>query len=165
NVVGGHMNGLQVAGLSNTVLDSVRGLQVGGINNFSRDKVSGMQIGGIYNHSGETLSGVQLGGVANYTNRETNGAQIAGIGNISREEVNGIQVAGIFNYTKRLRGVQTGLINISDSSECYSIGLIIIVFTGYHRLSLSTYEVIGLNAAFKSGNSKLYSIFLGGYNP
>src|SRR5690606_25536516 len=38
-------------------------------------------------------------------------------------------------------------------------------FKGYHKLSLSTNEVIGLNAAFKTGNSKLYSIFLGGYNP
>src|SRR5690606_18660004 len=44
------------------------------------------------------------------------------------------------------------------------IGLINIVFKGYHKLSLSTDEVLQANAAFKTGNEKLYNIFLGGYD-
>lgn len=164
NMVGGHVNGLQVGGISNTVLDSLRGMQVGGVTNFVRDKFSGFQLGGVYNHVGASFDGLQLGGVVNYTNQKTDGVQVAGVANVSRKEVNGLQVAGVLNYTKRLRGVQIGLINIADTSEGYSIGLINIVFKGYHKLSLSTNEVINLNAAVKSGNRNLYSIFLGGYN-
>lgn len=164
NTVGENVNGLQVAGVSNTVLDSVRGAQIGGVTNFVRTKFSGFQLGGVYNHVGASLDGFQLGGVVNFTNHKTHGAQIAGVANVSSREVNGIQVAGVFNYTRKLRGVQIGLINVADTSEGYSIGLINIVFKGYHKLSLSTNEVVNLNAAVKSGNRNLYSIFLGGYN-
>jgi len=164
NIVGGHVNGLQIAGINNTVLDSVKGVQLGGINNYVNDKLSGLQVAGIYNHIGETLDGVQIAGITNFTNHKTNGAQIAGIANISSRGVSGAQFAGIFNYTRRLKGLQIGLINVSDTSEGYSIGLINIVFKGYHKLSLFTNEAMNLNAAFKTGNSKLYSILLGGYN-
>lgn len=164
NTVGGALTGLQVGGISNTVLDSARGVQAGGVHNFTKDKFSGVQIGGVYNHTGASLDGVQAAGVANFVNHSTRGAQIAGVANISSREVRGAQIAGVFNYTNRLKGVQIGLINVSDTSEGYSIGLINIVFKGYHKLSLSTDEVLQANAAFKTGNEKLYNIFLGGYN-
>jgi hypothetical protein len=164
NTVGGKVKGLQVGGVSNAVLDTLNGMQVGGVTNLVRTKFSGFQLGGVYNHVGASLDGLQLAGVVNFTNHKTDGGQIAGVANISSREANGLQLAGVFNYTRRLRGVQIGLINVADTSEGYSIGLINIVFKGYHKLSFSTNEIINLNAAVKSGNRNLYSIFLGGYN-
>ena len=164
NIVGGTVKGVQIAGLSNTVLDSFRGAQSSGITNYVRKSFGGLQMGGIYNHVGGSLKGWQLAGIANFTNHKTQGVQIAGIANISSRQVNGVQIAGIFNYTRRLKGVQVGLINVTDSSSGYSIGLINIVFKGYHKLSVSTNEILNINAAFKTGSSKLYSILLAGAN-
>jgi hypothetical protein len=162
NIVGGYVDGLQVAGIHNSVLDTVRGVQVGGISNMVKGKFSGLQVGGIYNHIGDSLKGMQVGGIANFAGSKIKGVQIAGIVNFSNKEVRGMQVSGILNYTKKLRGVQIGLINIADSSDGYSIGLINIVMKGYHKLSVSTNEVLNTNVAFKTGNSKLYSILLAG---
>ena len=164
NMVGGKVSGVQLAGLSNTVLDSLEGAQFGGITNYVKRNFAGVQLGGIYNHVGGNLKGWQSAGVVNFTNHKTQGVQLAGVANISSRQVNGVQIAGVFNYTRRLKGVQIGLINVADSSNGYSIGLINIVFKGYHKLSLSTNEVLNVNAAFKTGNSKLYSILLAGAN-
>lgn len=164
NSVGGSVKGIQLAGLSNTVLDSLSGVQLGGINNYVRKNFTGWQLGGVYNHVGTSMKGFQLAGVTNFTNHKTKGVQVAGVANISSRQVNGVQIAGVFNYTRRLKGVQIGLINVADSSSGYSIGLINIVFKGYHKLSLSSNEVLTANAAFKTGSSKLYSILLAGAN-
>ena len=164
NSVGGSVRGLQLGGISNTVLDSLSGIQLGGITNYVRKNFIGWQLGGVYNHVGGSMKGWQMAGITNFTNHKTQGAQIAGIANISSRQVNGVQIAGIFNYTRRLKGVQIGLINVTDSSTGYSIGLINIVFKGYHKLSLSSNEVLNVNAAFKTGSSKLYSILLAGAN-
>jgi hypothetical protein len=162
NVVGGQLKGVQVAGINNTVLDSVKGLQVGGISNLVKGKFSGMQVAGIYNHVTDSVKGLQVGGIGNFARKKVSGAQIAGIANFSNKETDGAQIAGVINYSKRLRGLQIGLINIADTSEGYSIGLINIVLKGYHKLSLSGNDVTQFNAAFKTGNSKLYSILQGG---
>ena len=90
--------------------------------------------------------------------------QISGEGNVSNKETDGVQIAGVFNYSKKLRGVQLGLINIADTSAGYSIGLINIIINGYHKLSFSANEIVNVNAAFKTGNSKLYSILHAGVN-
>lgn len=149
NIVGGNMKGVQVAGVHNMVLDSVTGVQVGGVVNFVKG----------------SFTGGQIGGVINYTNHAVTGLQVAGVGNVSGREMNGVQIGGVFNYAKKLNGVQIGLINISDSSDGYSIGLINVVLKGYHKLAFYSTEVIPFNAAFKTGNHKLYSILLGGAHP
>ncbi|HEX2533951.1 MAG TPA: hypothetical protein VHK69_09465 [Chitinophagaceae bacterium] len=164
NLVGGRMQGLQVGGLTNTVLGSASGLQVGGIYNMVGKPYRGWQIGGVYNHVGDSVWGLQLAGVANYARRSVTGNQWAGVANISSGTVQGMQVSGVFNYARRLRGMQIGLINISDSSDGYSIGLVNIVFKGYHKLAFYSNELMNVNGAFKTGNSKLYSILLGGYH-
>ncbi|MEO6455954.1 MAG: carboxypeptidase-like regulatory domain-containing protein [Ginsengibacter sp.] len=146
NIVGGQVKGLQVAGINNTVFDSVKGFQVAGINNFVKEKFTGLQVAGVANYARKKVSGVQVAGVINFSNTETDG----------------LQIAGVFNYARKLKGVQIGLINIADTSEGYSIGLINIVLKGYHKLSLFTDEVVGMNAGFKTGNSKLYSILMAG---
>jgi len=164
NVVGGQVRGLQVAGINNTVLDTTYGVQVAGINNLVKGKFAGWQVGGVYNHVSDSVKGVQTAGVANFARRKLSGVQIAGVMNFSNKETSGAQIAGVCNYSKRLRGVQIGLINIADTSEGFSIGLINVVIKGYHKLSFSTNEILNVNAAFKTGNTKLYSILYAGVN-
>lgn len=162
NVVGGSVKGFQVAGLSNTVLDTVTGMQASGISNMVKGKFTGYQVAGIYNHVTDSVWGIQSAGIANFAKRKVTGMQIAGVANVSNKETSGMQIAGILNYSKRLKGVQIGLINIADTSDGYSIGLINIVFKGYHKLSIFATEMNDVNAAFKTGNSKLYSILHAG---
>jgi hypothetical protein len=164
NVVGGRVKGVQIGGINNTVLDSVEGFQVAGINNHVKGKFSGFQLSGIYNHVNDSVSGIQLAGIGNFAKKRVEGMQLSGVMNFSNRETDGVQIAGVFNYSKRLKGLQIGLINVADTSEGYSIGLINIIVKGYHKLSFSTNEVMNVNAAFKTGNSKLYSILLGGVN-
>lgn len=162
NIVGGRVTGLQVGGINNTVLDSVSGMQVGGISNVVKGKFTGFQAGGIYNHVADSIKGMQVAGIGNFARKKVSGVQVAGIANISNKETDGAQIAGVINYSKRLHGVQIGLINISDTSAGYSIGLINIVLKGYHKLSFFTNEVLNVNAAFKTGNARLYSILQAG---
>ncbi len=164
NIVGGHVKGLQLGGLSNTVLGAADGFQVGGINNLVNRNFTGMQVGGVYNHVSGRMSGFQVGGVSNFAKEKVSGVQVAGVANISNRDMSGVQIGGVFNYAKRLKGVQIGLINVSDTSDGYSIGLINIVLKGYHKLSFSTNELVHVNAAFKTGNARLYSILQAGMN-
>jgi len=164
NVDGGKMKGFQVAGVNNTVLDTSYGFQAAGINNLVKGKFAGFQVGGVYNHVADSVKGVQAAGVANFARRKVSGVQFAGVGNVSNKETDGVQIAGVFNYSKKLRGVQIGLINIADTSAGYSIGLINVIIKGYHKLSFSTNEIVNVNAAFKTGNSRLYSILQAGVN-
>jgi len=164
NSVGGEVTGFQVAGINNLVQDNVYGFQAAGINNFVTGKMHGFQVAGIYNHVSDSVKGFQAAGVANFSKEKVSGVQIGGVANISNREMNGVQIAGVVNYTKKLKGLQIGLINIADTSAGYSIGLINIIIKGYHKLSFSANEVENVNAAFKTGNSKLYSILKAGLN-
>jgi hypothetical protein len=164
NVVGGGVQGVQVGGLSNTVHDSVSGVQVAGLSNFAGSEVKGVQVGGISNVAADTVDGVQVGGVANVSRRSVHGAQVAGVANISRE-VKGIQISGVVNFTKELHGMQIGLINLADSSDGTSLGLINISRNGYHKLAFYADEIVPLNTALKTGTSGIYTILFAGYNP
>lgn len=193
NIVGGSVSGVQIAGLHNTVLDSMSGVQVAGLTNVVSRKMKGVQVAGLYNHAvyGEgvqvgglgnialrqaagvqiggffnctkKMNGTQIAGFANVNVKKMKGIQIAGLANVSVKEVSGLQIAGFVNFTKVLKGVQIGFINIADTSEGYSIGLLNIVRKGYHKISISTSELQHLNIAYKSGNQKLYSILVGGF--
>lgn len=165
NVVGGETRGFQVAGINNTVLDQVKAFQAAGVNNLVNGNFSGFQVGGVYNHVTDSMKGWQAAGVANFVKSNVTGVQLAGVINFSNRETRGVQISGVFNYTKKLRGVQIGLINIADTSDGYSIGLINIILKGYHKLSVSTNEVTDINLAFKTGNAKCYSILLAGASP
>jgi hypothetical protein len=165
NVVGGQVKGVQLAGINNTVLDSVEGFQVAGINNHVKGKFTGFQLSGIYNHVTDSVKGMQLAGIGNFAKKRVGGMQLSGVMNFSNKETDGVQIAGVVNYSKRLKGLQIGLINIADTSDGYSIGLLNIIIKGYHKLSFSTNEITDVNVAFKTGNSKLYSILFGGVSP
>jgi hypothetical protein len=160
NIIGEDMLGAQAAGINNTVLGSVTGVQAAGISNVVNEQLNGVQAAGIYNHVSDTVRGIQVAGISNFAKERVNGMQVSGIGNIAYRDMNGVQVGGIFNYAKRLRGVQIGLINIADSSDGYSIGLINIILKGYHKLAITSNELTNVNAGFKTGNKKLYSILM-----
>jgi hypothetical protein len=164
NVVGGSVKGVQLAGINNTVLDSVNGFQAAGINNHVVNKFSGFQVAGVYNHVADSVKGFQAAGVGNFAMGKVSGTQIAGVANFANRGIRGTQIAGVINYAKKLNGVQIGLINIADSSDGYSIGLLNFVVHGYHKLSISTDEVVNTNASLKTGTSKLYSILHAGIN-
>jgi hypothetical protein len=164
NMTSGFANGLQMAGLYNSVKGKFSGVQSGGLTNYTGQSVCGIQMAGLYNQTSGSLTGAQFAGIANYTRDKVHGVQLAGIANINNNTTSGFQAAGIFNYTKHLKGLQLGLINVADTSDGFSIGLINIVRKGYHKVSISTNEVLNTNIAIKTGNAKLYNILFAGIN-
>lgn len=163
NIVGGSLKGVQLAGINNTVLDSVRGFQAAGVNNHVVGKYSGFQVAGVYNHVADSVKGFQVAGVGNFAKGKVKGTQIAGVANFANKQIDGVQISGVINYAKKLKGLQIGLVNIADSSDGVAIGLFnFVLVNGYHKLSVSTDELINTNAALKTGNKKMYSILQAG---
>ena len=163
NFVKGNATGVQMSSIYNHVAGSFTGLQASNISNFVYRKFVGVQLSNIYNVCYDSLVGVQATNIINFAHKQVSGVQLSVIGNVATRDLHGAQI-GLFNYAKKLRGFQLGLINVSDTSEGYSIGLVNIVFKGYHKITFSTNESMHFNAAFKTGNSKLYSILLMGFN-
>jgi hypothetical protein len=179
NLVGGNVYGTQVGGIYNQVQDSLEGIQitgfgnvvngavdgaqVAGFGNYAKNHVKGSQISGFANVNLGTTSGIQIGGFGNFSKEKMDGVQISAAANIA-EEMNGTQIGGLFNYAKKLDGLQIGIFNYADTSSGYSLGFLSFVRKGYHKLSISTNEVFNVNAAFKTGNTKYYSILFLGAN-
>jgi hypothetical protein len=164
NFVRGKVSGVQMSGTHNHTTNTLTGIQAAGFSNYVKGKMTGLQISGFYNHASDSVTGLQAGAFANYARKKVTGAQLAGFANFANREMTGVQIAPVFNYAKRLKGLQVGLLNIADTSSGYSIGLINIILKGYHKIALYTNEVLQTNLAFKTGNSKLYSILLVGFN-
>ncbi|MET4140059.1 STN and carboxypeptidase regulatory-like domain-containing protein [Pedobacter sp. UYP1] len=165
NIVGGSVKGLQMAGAVNSVIGNVDGMQAGGLVNSVRGHTTGLQMAGVMNLVKGDLHGFQAAGLYNYTRKDFNGLQMAGAVNIANGTLKGAQIAGLFNYAKNVKGVQFGLVNVADSSSGYSIGLINIVKkNGYHKISLSSNELINANLSIKTGTKKLYTILMAGRN-
>ncbi|THU39874.1 hypothetical protein FAM09_08230 [Niastella caeni] len=163
NFVKGNVTGVQLSSIHNHVSGSLTGIQASNFSNFIKGKLIGLQLSNIHNVCYDSVFGMQAASIVNFAHKKVSGVQLAGVINFANREMSGVQIGSIFNYAKKLRGVQIGLINVSDTSAGYSIGLINIVFKGYHKIVLSTNEALKFNAAFKTGNSKLYSILLAGY--
>jgi hypothetical protein len=164
NFVKGNVTGVQLSSIHNHVSGSLTGIQASNFSNFLKGKLIGLQISNIHNVCYDSVYGMQAANIVNFAHKQVSGVQLSGMGNFANRELNGVQISPFFNYAKKLRGLQIGLINVSDTSAGYSIGLINIVFKGIHKLALSTNEVLHYNAAFKTGNKKLYSILLAGYS-
>lgn len=161
---GGTTTGAQVSGIFNVSEGDVVGMQVGGIFNRNEGKTHGFQMGGILNSAQDTLIGMQTAGILNVADANVLGIQLAGITNLSTE-VTGMQVAGIINKAKKVKGVQVGLINVADSLQGAQLGLINWVKRGYHRVEVSTDEVMPISVAFRSGTTKLHSLLAIGHQP
>jgi hypothetical protein len=164
NITGGDVNGIQMAGYFNSTKGNLTGIQLAGDINYIKGNTRGLQASGLYNQISGSLTGAQMAGICNYTREPVKGLQLAGIVNINNSSITGLQASGILNYTKHLKGLQLGLINIADTSDGYSIGLINIVRKGYHKITLSSNEVLNTNLTIKTGNARMYNILLIGVN-
>ncbi|HUP11602.1 MAG TPA: hypothetical protein VM187_05310, partial [Niastella sp.] len=152
--VKGNFTGAQLSAIHNHAAGSFTGLQASNISNFIKGKLIGVQLSNIHNVCYDSVYGLQAATIVNFAHKQVSGVQLSTFGNFANRELNGVQISPVFNYSKKLRGVQIGLINVCDTSAGYSIGLINIVFKGYHKIAISTNEVFKYNAAFKTGNSK-----------
>ncbi|HSC53576.1 MAG TPA: STN and carboxypeptidase regulatory-like domain-containing protein [Phnomibacter sp.] len=164
NLTGGNQEGFQAAGIANTVLGYTKGFQVAGVSNYNRLNMHGFQAGGVFNYNQAGIKGFQAAGVYNHSGGYTAGMQVSGVFNFARQKLQGVQVAGVANYCYHNKGLQISVINIADTSDGYSIGLINFVRRGYHKLYLGTDETLQGTFSIKSGNRKLYSMLIGGMN-
>lgn len=166
NLVGEKTTGFQAAGVFNEGMDSVSGVQAAGVMNVASGRFAGAQLAGVVNWVHGPADGLLAAGIVNLVRGPVNGLQVAGLVNSCADTLRGGQVSGFFNRAFVLKGVQIGILNMADTSEGYSIGLLDLVRRGgIHRLSLSMAPVTGFTLAYKSGNQKLYDILLFGYNP
>jgi len=174
--------GLQASGFSNIIADSAAVIQLSGFSNIVRGKIIGTQVSGFSNVAtadaivtqvagfsnvirGNCFGG-QFSGFSNVTKGNTKGAQIAGFVNTTTNDIEGAQISGFLNYTRKLNGVQIGVINICDTIEKgIPIGVISLVKNGYKAFEISTDETIYLNASFMTGVKKFYNIFSVGAKP
>ncbi len=154
-----NMTGVQAAGLISSTYGKVDGLQLSGACNFAMDSLYGAQVAGILN-SAENVHGVQAAAGGNMS-ANMHGLQVGGVFNIAHN-VEGTQVSTFFNRARYVKGVQIGFVNIADSTTGYMIGFINIVKRGYHKLSVSSTDLVPFNISWKSGSAKLYSILSGG---
>lgn len=85
-------------------------------------KVNGINIAGLYTMTGK-VNGICIGGLLRNINRFVNGVCIGGLFRNESIQTNGIQIGGFFNASKRIRGVQIGLINQTKDLKGVQIGL------------------------------------------
>ncbi len=164
NVIKGPSKGAHFAGITNYVSNESWAFQAGGIANVTPEGNHGVQLAGISNVNGSEGEGTQLAGLINVNYGKSSKIQAAGLINVSTHEVEGAQISGLVNYTKKLKGLQLGLINVSDTVEKgIPIGLISVVKNGYYAFELEANDAFWVNATYKMGMPKLYNIFTVGY--
>ncbi len=120
NLIGGYSGGVDV-------------VEIGGVFNIVKKDVKSVQLAGAFNVVGGNVDGVQAASLFNQVDGTADGVQVAGLANIVKKEVSGVQVSTLYNYAKSVKGVQIGLINVTDSNEGTSIGLINISKGKHHR--------------------------------
>ncbi len=171
--------GAYIAGISNVNTGTSKGFHLSGISNFSLDSRTGFSMAGIANYSHENTYGMSLAGITNVSRVDSTGFSVAGIANLSGGNVRGFHLApvnitadgftgfqmGVVNVSRKLKGVQFGVINYSeDSSEGMAVGLITIAKDGLFQLETTAGEVLYLNLNYKMGVDKYYKIFKTGFS-
>ena len=118
-------------------LGSVEGIQSAGLWNTVHGLAQGWQSAGIFNRA-HTRRGISRA-EPNPTTATEPLIQLAGLFNSAPRGVRGAQVAGLFNVAGRVRGVQiAGLLNIADSVQGVSLAPLNFVRHGYHALELTS---------------------------
>jgi hypothetical protein len=134
---------------------------------------SNVQFAGLFNHTKKGKS-TQFAGLENVG--DTAYLQIAGIFNSAKQasfqgagifnvaKKSSCQIAGILNITKKGR-FQMGLINVRDTADGVSLGLINIVkHGGVMEAGIEAGEFVHTALTFRSWVQRLYSIISVGYN-
>ncbi|RFM28440.1 LA_2272 family surface repeat-containing protein [Deminuibacter soli] len=142
----------------------VNGFEAGGLFNISKKNVRSLQLAGGANITGDSLWGVQAAGLYNQVHQTSRGVQLAGYMNKTEGTMKGVQLAAVCNYAHQLKGVQIGLVNITDTVGGYSLGLVNIVKGGYSKLAVFTDDLMNTHVSYTSGHAGLYSILLAGIN-
>ena len=164
NVIKGPSKGAHFAGITNFVSNESWAFQAGGIANVTPVGNHGFQLAGITNVNGKDGEGSQIAGIVNINNGESSKFQAAGLINVSTKDVQGVQIAGLVNYTKKLRGFQLALINVTDTVEKgIPLGLFSVVKHGYYAFEVEANDAFWVNATYKMGVPKLYNIFTVGF--
>ncbi|MEL6969875.1 MAG: hypothetical protein AAFO02_06875 [Bacteroidota bacterium] len=168
------IDGFEVGGVGNTVVEDMHGFQLAGAVNHVGGSVIGTQMAGLVNFAGGKTEGAQLAGLVNIARDSMTGAQVAGLFNISGHDMDGAQVGGLFNWSEgdvgsqhsvfynRARYVsrrQVGIINVCDTTAKAPYGLLNIVKYGYNRVEVGATEGLFVNLGAKLGTRKLYNIF------
>lgn len=122
-------------------------------NNFSFNIIYGFNGG---------FNGVEIGSVLNYNKGDSRGFQVGTL-NVNQGNFKGFQM-GVLNLTKKLNGVQLGVINIiGDPDQAIPIGLVNIVKGGLYELEVTGGDLLYGNVNFKMGVEKFYTIYKIGY--
>ena len=147
NLVGGYTAG-------------VNGIEVGGLFNINKRDSRYFQMAGIFNLVGGNATGVQLAGVHNRALDTVKGAQLALFTNNAGVQLSGFQFSALHNETHRLKGLQVGLVNVADTSQGASIGLLNIIGNGFYKVTYSASDVSNTNISLKTGTHSFYSVLL-----
>jgi hypothetical protein len=180
------VSGAQVAGGINIAMDSVGGGQVGFGGNYARvvtggqvsfginvvpGNVSGGQVGFGANYAGSVTGGQfafgmnvvpgnvdagQVGFGLNYAHKLDGGQFSFGVNAVS-DTARGGQV-GTLNYATVCNGWQVGILNISDTITGTSVGILSFARRGYHRVDLSTTDILPVNVALRTGTRQFHNI-------
>ncbi|MCF8248175.1 MAG: STN domain-containing protein [Saprospiraceae bacterium] len=187
NYAGGVTQGFQAAGVINFANDA-QAAQAAGFGNIVTGDVTGLQASGVFNRVGGNAKALQASGLFNQTggdskmqaaggfnrSRGSSRVQAAGVFNLSRGntklQIGGLfnsandvqigQIGGLFNRARgEMKGLQIGLINISDTVSGVPIGLINIVKRGYNKFEIYGSEILHGNFQLKLGANAFYNIF------
>ncbi len=142
----------------------VNGIEIGGLFNINKRDTRYLQLAGIFNLVGGKVTGFQLAGVGNQALDTVKGIQVSGFINKADSQVSGLQIAALHNKAKMLNGVQIGIVNVADTSEGASIGLINIIRNGFYKIMLSANDLTNTNVSLKTGTHGFYSTLLMGAN-
>jgi hypothetical protein len=151
NVVGGYTAGS-------------RGFEIGGLFNINQLSTHSLQLAGGLNVTEGSAGGVQVAGLHNLVLDTMKGVQLSALSNKVEAVASGVQIAGVYNYAKRLKGLQIGIINRTDSLGGISFGALNFVRGGYRRVSFTANDLTTTNLSFMTGNKNLYSILIIGAN-
>ncbi len=160
NIVGNHLTGVQGAGFVNVVGGTMTGVQGAGFINVAGDNTSGLQAAGFMNVAGAFQNGVQASGFGNISGSGKVNLQASGFFNVA-DEVDGVQAAGFINRARYVKGLQAaGFINVVDSIDGIPVAPFSIVrYNGYQRLEIAASEIQYLQASFRLGVEKFYTIY------
>lgn len=111
------VEGVQIAGVGSTVGGDVIGTQIGGVFNVNHGKVQGVQAAGLFNIAGETQA-IQAAGLFNISHGDAAGLQMSGLFNVSKGKADGVQAASLFNKSQGFtRSQVAGLFNKAGDVE------------------------------------------------
>lgn len=141
------------------------GVEFGGLFNINKGDSKYLQMAGIFNLAGGNVTGLQLAGAHNHALDTVKGAQVSLFINKAGGQVSGAQISAFHNETHHLKGLQIGLVNVADTSEGASIGIVNIIRNGFYKVAYSASDIAGTNLTLKTGTHAFYSALMFSANP